>query len=239
MISVLSLGRFTAAVGDASLVRRHQLAAPPVIYCHGAGSSALMAAQMLGSGGYDGIRAVSLAACDAGFPVVAPTTPDLWGNSTAMTRLSAALTWARANGASPAPAVVIGASMGAATALRWAYTHPEDCACVIGIIPALDVTWVRDNDPEGIEVTAAVNTAWGTVGTDPLPAGADPALFAAELDLPVQLWTASDDDVSHGHATFTATTGAEWHDLGALGHTTTAVAAVTPATVVSFIQANT
>ena len=56
---------------------------------------------------------------------------------------------------------------------------------------------------------------------------------------PIQLWEASDDTLAENVDTFAATLGADLHDVGALGHTATAVQAVDAEDVVSFVIAST
>lgn len=233
----LSSGRFSTGLVDAFLAPRIRKARPPVIYCHGLNGTG---AQGVGGQGLPAVAALLSALAADGWPVVAPSTGNTWGNDAGLVRVAAAAAWARAHlGATADPAVVVGVSMGGTTALRWAYETPEDCAAAVVILPALDIEWIRANDPEGIDGTASIEAALSLGPSDPVPESADPARFAPDLAMPIQLWTASDDDVSHGAASFAATTGAQHHDLGPLGHSNAAVAAVDHAAVVEFVAAHT
>jgi alpha-beta hydrolase superfamily lysophospholipase len=128
--------------------------------------------------------------------------------------------------------VLIGSSMGATAALTWAANHRADTACVVGWIPAVDLQAIRVADTGGLR--ASIDTAYGVTYPASLPAGTDPATLDYD-GLPIQLWTASDDEVSV-NAQDIAT---DHHDLGALDHTSAAVAAVDLADVHAFISAHT
>jgi|GEM_PF-6265817 len=160
-----------------------------------------------------------------------------FGNDTAITRGHEAVTWLQANG-STGTVGIVAASMGMANALAYTLAHPENVACVAGIIPLLDLASIIPLG-YGDDLDAAYPPTYDD-GIDG-PAHS-PIHFAASLpvDLPIGLWTSSNDDLALP-ATATAYVAArpqtERTDLGALGHTGTAVTAAA-AGVAAFLAAN-
>lgn len=223
-------GRFTSAVaGDGAAVPRIWAGSRPVVYCH---SSSMDGGQMFGGEQLPSIATLIDSLVGDGWSVVAPSIAALWGNATARSRIDDALRWIRARNGTDEPAVLIGASMGAAAALSWANTHTSDVACVIGIIPAVDLEAIRTANTGSLR--APIDTAYGVTYPAALPAGSNPVDMTNLDSIPVQLWTASDDAVSANAAT--GLPNAEIHNVGALGHTDAAVAAVDVETVATFIQ---
>lgn len=233
--SSLSSGRFTAATVDAVVRPRlwgRAAGRRVALFCGGAGDSAAAAAGVGAFG--DATRTLCAALAANGHVVVSPTVTGLWGTDLAVGRLDDALTYARANGASSAPALLIGVSMGAGTVLRWASLHPTEVAAVAGIIPAVDYQALRVADAFGAR--ASIDAAWGVVYPAALPAGSDPAT----LDFTQQhvaLWYAPDDaTVAAGPViAFAAAQRAQLTSVGNLGHTNAAVAAVDPAAILELV----
>lgn len=226
----LAPSRFTAALPGIVQDPHWQVTRNPVVYCHGGSADCTQAA----GSGLPAVPAVLEPITRALHPILAPTLGTAhWGNTTARTRIGDALTWATANRDTAGPAVLIGTSMGAAAALNYAADNPGDIACVIALIPAIDLQAIRVADTGGAR--AGIDTAHGVTYPAALPAGSNPATRTAELDLPIQLWTASDDAISVNAATFATATGADINDVGALGHDNDAIAAVNADTVASFI----
>lgn len=227
----LATGRSTAAALDLTVTPRHRVARPPVVYFHGVNGDA---SQPMSSAVLVILRALAA----HGFPIVVPTISAYWDNATGQTRIANALTYARASLAATAdPAILVGASHGAGSALHWAAVNPTLVAAVVGIIPAIDYQAIRVADTAGLR--ASIDTAWGVTYPAALPVGANPSTRTADLQaIPIQLWTASDDAVSANASTFdTALPLCTTTSVGALGHTETAIAAVTAADVVAFVQA--
>jgi pimeloyl-ACP methyl ester carboxylesterase len=199
----------------------------PVMYLHGATGTAV---EMTGSSGLYAARQYAYAMTDLGYSVVSVTCTELWNNATCQARIAAGLAWARAElGCSDDPAILIGGSMGANNALGWAADHPADVACIVGVIPLLSLQYARVANPlmPGYNARASIDAAWGVTYPAALPAGADPWDEQATLaTIPIQLWYASNDTVTSDIGTFAANTGADVHDVGALGHTAAAMAAV-------------
>lgn len=170
-----------------------------------------------------------------GIQVVAPTATNQWGNATSRSRTSDARTWAATLGANTDKVVLMGASQGVPCALNWAQANPTLVAGIVGIIPAIDLEAIRASNVNSLR--ASIDAAWGVSYPTALPANANPMDYADELtSIPIQLFFSNDDGVSENVDTFALATGAELVDLGALGHTNAAVAAVDTGEVLDFIR---
>jgi dienelactone hydrolase len=230
--SSLSASRFTVGQVEAYLAPRiYQPNRRVVVYCHGAGANG---AEIVGGTLVPAVRILMRVLVNAGYIVVAPTQTNLWGNPTSDSRMDDAVTWARANlAASSEPPVIVGASHGACCSML--YDTDNDVACQVMLIPALDTQYLRVNSPvEGIAVRAPIDAAWGVTYPAALPAGANPIDLTPQS--PVQIWAASDDDISTNVQSWATTHGQEFHNVGALGHSDASIAAATPASVLTFIQ---
>lgn len=234
--SSLAVGRSTVGQRDAFLAPRVRQARVPVIYLHGAGSTAGEAVGEL----VPSVRPILYEVAASGFTVTAPTATAQWGNATSVSRTGDNITWNRTSlGSTNDPVVLIGASHGGTGALRWISENPGTVACAVIIIPAVDMEDIRTNNPSGLR--ASIDAAWGVTYPTPLPAGVNPAQNTADyMGIPIQIWYATDDVICTPATVtaFGASVGAEMHSLGNLGHTDAAVAAVDKAQVVSFILAN-
>lgn len=226
----ISSGRFTTSVVDSIATPRIIFSKSPLVYCHG-----------LDGNGAQGIiqrdifRIIS-GCIDLGYSAVCPSTGNSWGNSSGMDRVEDSVTFSRESlSATDDPPILIGVSMGTVTAFQYARSFP--CAGVINILPIINLQWCRENDPEGIDATASIEAAWSIGSSDPLPENSDPLQYADQLvDIPLQLWYANDDDVSHDILDFVDITGAEVYNLGDLGHTSAAVSAIDIDKVLTFVK---
>lgn len=232
-VAILGTDRFTSLASDLVWTPRIQgPARPPIVFLSGLNGNPedVLADQ-------NGRLVTPLV--EAGFTAVVPDTDAFWGNEVGATRIMDALSYARNTlGCSNDPAILIGGSMGGGSALLWAAQNPSLVSCVVVFIPAVDFQALRVNNPM-FNVRGSIDTAWGVTYPAALPTGADPATRANDLKYTkVQMWTASDDPISVNHAAFSATVGAETHNLGALGHTTAAVLAVDPVAVAAFVVKN-
>lgn len=232
-IGSLSTGRATAGQVDSVVAPLRRPYRNPAVYLHGSGSAA---SEAMGAGVVPSIRRIVADVAAAGFPVGGPTAPNTWGNATGRSRLGDVASWLRTAHLAPNDdLVLIGASHGTTWAFDYAIANPDAVACIVAILPIVDLTAVRDGDVLGLR--AGIDTAWGVAHPAALPEGADPSLNTEDLDgIPIQLWYASDDPVSVNLAAFASATGAELHNVGALGHTDAAIAAVDRAAVVEFIR---
>lgn len=157
------------------------------IWCHGAGADA------------DSVMfhppAVELA--KRGFLVLGVFAGGLraWGNDASQTAITAAVAWLRgAGGASADPVVMLGGSMGSATALAWAAAHPSDVAVVEVALPIADVEAVRAANRGGFaaEIATAHTNLAGWIAARPTR---NPVELAASLTMPVRLDYSTTDTI--------------------------------------------
>jgi hypothetical protein len=140
---------------------------------------------------------ISQALAAEGIPVMYGDYSDgkTWGNDTGSTRAGQLWTYQKANfGAKTDKVCLYGASMGAATLLRWALANVSSVACFAGIIPALSLVDLHDNNRGGF--AAEIETAHGVTGTyagNPTITGRDPGQNAASYAFPIKLWYSGDD----------------------------------------------
>jgi hypothetical protein len=180
------------------------------------------------------IRRIVQAVVGRGLPAGSVSTLLSFGNTAGQTSNAAVAAYLRDNHAAVGDPVFIGFSEGACDALNLA--RDVGATCVVGIIPLIDLDEVRDGDLGGHR--ANIDAAWDVTYPDPLPAGASPADHAAEYaGIPGQLWGASDDTITTAAAAtaFATVAGWEYNDLGELGHTNDAIAAVDEDAVASFV----
>lgn len=234
MLASLSGSRFTSGQPDFYAVPRVPIGYPALIYGHGAGADASEAG---GAFGLSAVPPLIQALADHGFIVVVPTEPGLWGNATSRSRQSDAWAYAKTSAsASAANPVGVWLSHGAACGLNW-HRVTQQCAAAVLILPAVDLEAIRTADT--LSLRSSIDAAHGVTYPASLPAGVNPAQnTGAFTNLPTQIWYSSDDAVSANVTDFGTAVGAEMHNLGALGHTNAAIAAVDIASVVSFIEGN-
>lgn len=243
MIFSYSTGRFTASITDATYIPRiKQTAKPPVLYCHGTGTTTV-GYQSNDPSSASGIRRILRFLVNRGHIVVSPTCPNLWGNPTARSRCADALNYAYSLGAI-GPAIGIGYSQGGVPLLKSIelldIEHSISFACGIGLLGAIDMELIRDEDIASQR--APIDAAWGVTYPDSLPAGANPADNTAKWNgFPLQWWYVSNDPlIAPSSVTdFAAATGMEIYDVGALGHSDAAVLAVNLDNVEQFITTHT
>lgn len=184
---------------------------PPMLVCHGNGSTAKDFLQGWAWAPYFARQGFLVACADFGGP-------SNWGGPTSVTRMGQALDYLNAKGAA-GPAVLFGGSMGALTALNFAKANPTRVKAVALTAPALNLT--------PFAAVPEVNTAYG--GTY-VPATHDPnynpVTYGAGLPskLPIKMWTASDDidapEANHAKPFFNVRPQTFWEKMGdAGGHT--------------------
>lgn len=139
----------------------------PLIACHGAGGTYT---QMVADPTWPTLSKLARVAARNGIPVISEHLGgDTFGNSTARSRVAAALTAvSAATGCSSEKAHLVGASMGAAVALEYGINNPTKVASMTLMIPLTSlINAVKTNPPTGTEANAAGNlanamqTAWG------------------------------------------------------------------------------
>lgn len=238
MITSASSGRATTGLIDAYLRPYSRISRNPIVWCHGHGGNALQAVGAV----IPSMMAILAALTNEGFQVVAPSMGNTWGNQASQTAIAEAIVWGRTLDSNTTKTVVMGTSMGGAAALQYALSHIGDVSCIVLFEPALDLEYIRTtNTVEGItDLRASIDAAWGFVYPATMTTGSSPLDIAGALSsIPIQLWYATDDDISHNYASFATSHGnTTLKSLGAVGHTDAALAAVTISDVVSFVKAN-
>lgn len=229
--------RFTAAQPDLWYRPRIWAALYPLVVFQTGGTDTAATTGMTGA------RPSLDALVTQGFSVVMPAAGS-WGNATAMTRMSDAITWGRANlPCTTDPPVVIGISNGGVATLQ--YARQNDVTAAVTFIAPLDLNYLRDNDIASTRagIDTAFGVTWSSPGVEALPAHADLLTDSdSYVGLPLQMWTSSDDPLNNPAATqasWAASVGADWHNLGAVGHSYASMNGVDPAAVVAFIEART
>jgi hypothetical protein len=206
---------------------------PPIVYSAGVANNS----DEMTAGNLLGIAPIVQALVDEGFVVISTTTLFTFGNSTAQTAIGTAATWARTNlGCGPGKIPLIGFSEGANDAMTYAYVNPSLVACVVGVIPIIDLAEMVEQNTLGLAPN--VLSAWG-VGALPLPAGADPMTAGHQATLasiPMQHWYATDDAVSANITSFQQGTGCDVRAVGPYGHSDASIARAWPTEIAKFIR---
>lgn len=119
---------------------------------------------------------------------------DTMGNDVAIAAIDQAVAWSEAQGRT-GPFLIGGTSMGFADMSNWVRTHQEKVAGIIGFCPAVNLTGVWQTDRGGF--ASVVNAAYGGL-YDPAVHGPlhDPTLFAHELEIPIIIFTSSNDTLT-------------------------------------------
>lgn len=232
-LSVAS-GRIAASELDYVWTPKARLAGRPgVILLHGAGNPAGYADPVAQPAG---TRLAAFLA-DAGFYCIAGAMAgDSWGNDTGLARVVSAVALAEA-ATGITGCYLVGGSMGFGLGLRYAQANRAKVRAMQGLIPLVDPTALT-----GAAATSCAS-AWSVASVAVLPARAQFSSSANRTTvsgLPMRLHYASDDTtVAPATVTsFATATGATAVNVGALGHTDAAIAAVDPAGVRDFLLAN-
>lgn len=215
--SVSSSGRFMPGVKDAIVKPYGTSDHPVIVYGHGAGGDA---SEAVGMRGYYAVENLVMGLAAEGYEVRSITGTHLYGNAEHKSRMMA-------TGATNS--IPIGCSMGAMASLIYAAAYPV--SRVVGIIPVVDPETVRNTQ----DALLQINEAWGVTPQQPLPPEAD--IMNLEWSCPVQLWYAYDDPFSYNIDLFLDTHPyVDGHDVGPLGHSQNAIAAVDLQTVLDFLN---
>lgn len=206
-----------------------------VLWCHGGGGAGATAFHTPLNPNRALIHAVA-----EHFPIlVVNDVGSAMGNSADQADIASALTFLHAQeGVSAGPVACIGVSQGNLAAMNYARNNPGTISCIAGIIPAVDLDDVRDNDRGGFR--SVIDAAWGVTWPTALPVGANPMDYPP-TGTPWKAWYSDwDDIVVEATVLAMATTlGAEAVDVGDMGHSEQTVGQVPPADVVAFLKANT
>lgn len=193
---------------------------PLVVYCHGSGGTAL---NILGDAGQ---REMLFRLSEHHMVIAGDFGFQAFGNDTHRERIGEAIAYARDRFGVSGPVIMVGGSMGALGALGYALVEPDEVRGVAAFIPGLDLADLMLRGA-ATDIDAAYPPAYDDETDGPLYS---PVQFAANLDpdLPISLFTASDDTISvpaTADAFVAARPQTARVDLGALGHSTAAVTA--------------
>jgi pimeloyl-ACP methyl ester carboxylesterase len=208
-----------------------------VIYCHGATQTATG----LGSG--PTLNEVALLRTIAQyFPVVASDVggPLTWGNSAAMTAISAAKTYLESSlGARTDGVLLVGHSMGGGNAYDWYQQHPTLVKAMVGVSPVSDLQAFYAANRGSYQ--AGIGTALGVTYPTPVPASADPnQTYSNLIGKPIKVYYGSSDlTVLPSEVTSLATKiGATAVNVGAYGHGEATLGALPLPDLMAFLLAN-
>jgi hypothetical protein len=223
---VASYGTKGTEVGATVIRHDYQLSGRDrgIIHCHGRGGTPADAT-VLGGGLFYVIQA-----CGAIAPNIMPTLggTTTWGNDVSQTKLGDAITYLQGTlGAASGTVCIYAASMGALTALNYYRANPTKVAAIALGMPAVDLAYEHDNNIGGWAVE--IETAYGgTSAYNAAVAGHDPMQHTSDFTgVPMKVWYASDDTaaITARQQAFISATGCQSQNLGAVGHTLTAVPA--------------
>lgn len=170
---------------------------------------------------------------------------DNFANDQAMSRVTAAWSLLQSvAGVASDKVLLVGASMGGATAARYAMLNPGSVAAGYGIIPASDLTDLYTRNPLGVQ--PQIGAAWGVTYPTALPSGADlPGQAHLASGVPWRLdYGAGDAAIAPSTVTALA---AAWGSQcvatctdpgGTFGHGDALLGLTDPATVLAFLIAN-
>lgn len=165
---------------------------PGVVFCHGALESALSIPNPNLAGQYPLLNALSSQFCVG----IGDFSGNAWGNSTAQSNVSSMITWMQSMGAKTGKVALVGVSMGTTTALNYAKANPSKVACVVSILPAVNVNDFAANNRDGLAST--VNAAYGgTYNDSTMGATYNPYVYASTFpSVPVALYYSTADSVA-------------------------------------------
>lgn len=126
-----------------------------ILYCHGYGGTALECRDAASQNMWTIVEAL----VNAGFPVLSCDFGDnVWGNSTAVARVSTAKTYLQSTlGAKAGKIALVGQSMGHLTAMNWAAANLSSTACVVSSMGVCDLNNIFGNS----SYTSSINAAYG------------------------------------------------------------------------------
>lgn len=164
---------------------------PGIIYCHGSGSSE---AQPLDQVNFPTLTAL-LRNIGENYPIVSSLLGgNAWANDTALTRIGQVRTYLQGPlGAKAGKVILIGGSMGGATAYAWARANPTLVSCLVQLQPVSDIQDIVANNRQGLaaQVNAAYGGAYSNATHGPTH---NPESFKAQLaGLRAQVWYSTED----------------------------------------------
>lgn len=108
----------------------------PLIYCHGSGGTGIFPFWRINTIAADDFRAI----CAWGFPLFVPDMAgeNTWGNNACIAAVDSVVTWANGRYGTRTDKIALGGeSMGALTALNWAWRYPTKVAAVWLRVPVV------------------------------------------------------------------------------------------------------
>lgn len=174
------------------------------------------------------------------FPTVAMDMGDSWGNATALTRIANARTYLQGTlGAKSGGIYLFGYSMGGIAAAKYAAANPTNVRAIAGIVPGFNMQQLRVSNQ--LSLRGSIDAAWGVTYPAALPAGANPSDNPSALaGIPYMAWGASDDPVwpAVNATDFLGAMGGTYINVGAYGHSETAMQQVDPKDIVAHFLAH-
>lgn len=162
----------------------------------------------------------------------------LWGNDVSQTRIGQVWTQVKAEVAPKTDKFIgIGVSKGYTALDNYARANPANVAALVGIVPVVDLTDIRDNNRAGAQ--ASIDAAYGG-NYAAQKATHDPALNAGSRPaIPTLLLYGTDDQtvLAAKVQAFAAAASLTARSLGAFDHTTTAPRVSAVEDVLAFIDA--
>lgn len=167
---------------------------PGVIYCHGAGQLGADPTNSVLGGQYPLYNALREKFC--------LTSGDFggnsWGNPSAVGNVDSMKTWMQSTmGVKSGKVALVGISMGTLTALNYAKANPSKVACVVSVLPAVNLNDFYSNNRGGF--AASVTSAYGGSYNDSTQGPtSNPYNYAASFPgtIPVQLYYSTADTIA-------------------------------------------
>jgi hypothetical protein len=131
-----------------------------ILYCHGYSGTALECRDAASQNMWNLLSAL----VEAGYPVLScDFGGDIWGNSTAIARVTAAKTYLQGTlGAKAGKIAFVGQSMGHLTTMNWVAQNLASTACVFSSMGVCDLNNIFGN----ASYTASINAAYGGAYSD-------------------------------------------------------------------------
>lgn len=188
-----------------------------VVWCHEHGASGLT---------WNGVRDAQCqsAIADAGLPAASADLggPATWGNDASTSAIDDLWNLMKTKWGVPADKIVLLAgSMGNLTAFNYLRANPTKVAAVASMLPAVDLAYFHDSNPEGNTDPAEIEAAYGGLATyqSALPTHSPKVHKAAGC--PIHIWYSSNDTLALPATAeqFASDVGAGMTSFGAVGHT--------------------
>lgn len=199
-----------------SLPRAYSPGKRLIIWCHEhtAGGLAWSAVR-----DYQGQSAIA----DAGLPAASADLggPTNWGNDAAVAAIDQLWALMQARWGVPADKVLLMAgSMGNLAAFNYLRANPAKVAAIASLLPAVDLAYFHDSNPEGNADPAEIEAAYGGLAAYQAALPTHSPFIHRAAGVPIRIWSSSTDPLIPPATvnTFATAVGASKADLGAVGH---------------------